>query len=137
MTTTTATTTTPTTTPLAIFLPPERVTLTTSLDGQALRVQHQGRTLTKSTDPLELELVGSAHSVIVEIHDFDDERGHWTVDASHADERWERSEGRCSFEWSETDGDIEILVTATSEQHDVKTRPFFIKVQPEGSKPDR
>jgi len=81
--------------------------------------------------------------ITIEITDFSDTNGQWTVNATHEDENddtqnWSRAPGaaRCTFPWSETNQVHEVEVTATNGSAPVKKKSVLFKVRPYPDQPD-
>jgi hypothetical protein len=128
--------TTPTTppNPLQILVASTPVRLTAMLEGEALELRCGGIPLSQHGNRVAIAR-DSAEPVKVEIHDFEDATGRWTLTASAGSNAWPRGEGLCRAEWNETDGVVTVAVTATNAASGSKTKPIFIDVQPEGARP--
>lgn len=124
------------TTPMRILS--SSVRLTAKLDAQGeLHLYHRGVPLLEHDDGLELVLESSAPAT-VEIADFEDATGRWTVtatgSASDTNTMWDRAEALCRSSWKETDKEVQVTATASNGQVR-KIKVFFVRVLPEGSRP--
>lgn len=134
--------TTPTTpSPLQILLAPTPVRLTAKLVGEALELLYEDIPLSQHGNTVSIRHDGT-EPVKVEIYDFDDAAGHWTLtaapkgNASLEGNAWARGEGLCcSTHWNETDGAVRIDVTATNAAGVSRVKPVFIEVPPKGVRP--
>lgn len=125
------------TTPATIYYSPQPVQLVAELDAQQeLRLRILGTPLSSHGDTLDIVL-GEPGSVTIELVDIDDGTCQWTVTAEHGTHQWTRNGNRCSFSWTDTKGDkIKVVATARNGSNPPKIKPFFVKVEPAGSRPD-
>ena len=123
-------------TSIQIFISPTPVRINAEIDAaEQLVVSAQGTILSEDNTLQITYLDKSTLPIEVEISDFGTGSSRWMVSACHGSHAWERREGGCIFRWSEPVDDLEIEVTATKGGV-AKSRPIFIKVQPQGVKPD-
>lgn len=126
--------------PLQVLVTPTPVRLTAKLSGEVLELLYGGIPLSQHGNTLSIRNDGT-EPVKVEIHDFDDGAGRWTLsatpkgNASLGDNMWVRGDKLCSTHWNETDGAVRIDVTATNAAGVSRVKPVFIEVPPKGVKP--
>ncbi|MEM9457460.1 MAG: hypothetical protein AAGF11_24985 [Myxococcota bacterium] len=130
--------------PALQLINPTSVTLTPSVDGSGkLTFAHQGTSLNLHEDTLHIK--HESLPITIELTDFSDSSGNWTVTAEHEDEHdttqtWSRNAGtaRCFFSWSETNQVHAVKITAKSDNSSVsdKEESVLISVDPYPDQPD-
>ena len=106
-------------------------------DDQSLQIWHENELLAMHGDSVEIYYGQSTPlPLTVEILDLEHSTGNWTVNATHNGTAWVRDDDCCRSTWNETNGEIRVDVSASREGTGTLTNPLFIKVKPEGSKPD-
>lgn len=126
------------TTPTRIFLCSNPVRLSVELSEDGLEVLHRGDRL--SQDPGLQIVLESEVPVTMVLRDFVDTNGQqWKVtavgDAQSEGTAWERMDDRCTSTWRATPQRQPVVVMATNAAGEVRRKPIFIEVLPEGAKP--
>jgi hypothetical protein len=119
------------------------ISLTHTIDGAgALHGHHGSNDLVNYDDSLIAEKDGlPTNPVRLELHDFSDASGSWTLTASHSNSgqtvTWTRDSGAsyCHHEFTETGGELGVDTVATNSGQ-TKTKRIFVQVKPPVAKPD-
>lgn len=123
--------TTPTLTPIKLQLSPTNlVRLAADPSSNAdLLLTHDGSSPSNAVEVIYPD--GTVLQVRLEIADADQ----WQVTATHGSHTWTRGQGCCAFELFEPVDSLRVEVKATKDGVS-KSGPIFIKVQPQGVRPD-
>ena len=123
------------------------INLDGSLDAAgALQLAHSSSSLANYDQTLHAEHsdIGSPSGVVrVKVIDFTASSVSWQLDAVHTDpagtNNWTRVSGHSYYDFGATTSELEVDVTATSDESpaQTKTRRILIKVSPTDAQPDR
>ena len=118
---------------LRVVFPSQPVTLTLERDDQGqLVVRYQDTPLSLFHDALEIVEEPSSLPVTIEIHDFESRGERWTANAQHGAHAWARGAGCCHSTWDATEGEVEVVVIASSPRGSSQSRAFFLEVTSTG-----